>query len=102
VGQGLQTRLHYSDNSGRPVWQKRTIVVKNNVWRVGFGIFALDNQLFMKIRLITVTLLLMCFACGPKPAYKTAEGKRKQKYYNNLQFGGDPQAVPPPKAKKRN
>lgn len=23
-----------------------------------------------------------------KPYYKTAEGKRKQKYYNELQFGG--------------
>ena len=28
-------------------------------------------------------------ACAPqKPYYKTAEGKRKQKYYNEIQFGG--------------
>jgi hypothetical protein len=28
-------------------------------------------------------------ACGtPRPAYKTAEGKRKLKYYNEIQFGG--------------
>lgn len=25
---------------------------------------------------------------GPKAYYKTAEGKRKQKYYNTIQFGG--------------
>lgn len=36
-------------------------------------------------------LLLASFlisACGPKPYYKTAVGKRKQKYYNEIQFGG--------------
>jgi predicted component of type VI protein secretion system len=28
-------------------------------------------------------------ACSSsKPYYKTAEGKRKQKYYNDIQFGG--------------
>ncbi len=27
-------------------------------------------------------------ACAPKSYYKTAEGKRKQKYYNEIQFGG--------------
>jgi hypothetical protein len=27
-------------------------------------------------------------ACAPKSYYKTAEGKRKQKYYNDIQFGG--------------
>lgn len=27
-------------------------------------------------------------ACGQKAYYKTAEGKRKQKYYNDIQFGG--------------
>jgi ABC-type oligopeptide transport system substrate-binding subunit len=27
-------------------------------------------------------------ACGPKPYYKTSEGKKKQKYYNDIQFGG--------------
>ena len=28
-------------------------------------------------------------ACGSsKPYYKTSEGKKKQKYYNDIQFGG--------------
>jgi len=28
-------------------------------------------------------------ACStPRPYYKTAEGKKKQKYYNEIQFGG--------------
>jgi len=39
-----------------------------------------------------VGLLILCLfvlaACGPKPAYKTAKGKKKQKYYNEIQFGG--------------
>jgi hypothetical protein len=33
--------------------------------------------------------LIFCLAaCGPKPAYKTHKGKKKQKYYNSLQYGG--------------
>jgi hypothetical protein len=56
----------------------------------------------MKRLILLLLLFSFCWACGPKPAYKTAEGKRRQKYYNNLQFGGDPQAVPPPKTKKKN
>ncbi|MEX1239547.1 MAG: hypothetical protein WEB30_07515 [Cyclobacteriaceae bacterium] len=38
-----------------------------------------------------ICILLVAFvasSCGPKPYYKTAEGKRKQKYYNEIQFGG--------------
>jgi hypothetical protein len=27
-------------------------------------------------------------ACGPKPQYKTAQGKKKLKHYNALQYGG--------------
>ncbi|WP_224999671.1 hypothetical protein [Cesiribacter sp. SM1] len=30
--------------------------------------------------------LLLLDACGPKPQYKTAEGKRKLKYYNSVQY----------------
>ncbi len=36
-------------------------------------------------------VLVACIfsAClGPKPYYKTAKGKKKQKYYNEIQFGG--------------
>ena len=33
--------------------------------------------------------LAMCLtACGPKPQYKTAQGKKKLKHYNALQYGG--------------
>jgi hypothetical protein len=66
--------------------------------------FTFDFQRFMKkgIFLIGIVFLAFCFSCGPKPAYKTTQGKKKQKYYNNLQFGGDPKAVPPPKSKKKN
>jgi ABC-type oligopeptide transport system substrate-binding subunit len=39
-----------------------------------------------------IGLLLACLvllaACGPKPYYKTSKGKKKQKYYNDVQYGG--------------
>lgn len=41
-----------------------------------------------KIAAIVVLLLFVLGACGPKPYYKTAKGKKKQKYYNDIQFGG--------------
>jgi hypothetical protein len=43
----------------------------------------------MKKIIVAVALALFVFsACGPKPYYKTAKGKKKQKYYNDIQFGG--------------
>ncbi len=38
---------------------------------------------------LTIILAIVLSSCaGSKPYYKTAEGKRKQKYYNDIQFGG--------------
>ena len=37
--------------------------------------------------LLIVTIIASACA-GNKPYYKTSEGKRKQKYYNDIQFGG--------------
>jgi hypothetical protein len=38
---------------------------------------------------IFIILLLVAGACSSgKPYYKTAKGKKKQKYYNEIQFGG--------------
>jgi hypothetical protein len=44
----------------------------------------------MKIKILVTVLLAAIFltACGPKPYYQTREGKKKQKYYNEIQFGG--------------
>jgi hypothetical protein len=43
----------------------------------------------MKKYLWFVLILLLVSACmTPKPYYKTAKGKKKQKYYNEIQFGG--------------
>lgn len=36
--------------------------------------------------LIVAIILSSC--AGSKPYYKTAKGKKKQKYYNGIQFGG--------------
>jgi hypothetical protein len=46
------------------------------------------NKNSMKKVVGFVILVAILGACGPKPYYKTAEGKRKQKYYNDIQFGG--------------
>ncbi len=40
------------------------------------------------IALLMVGVMVMG-ACGTnKPYYKTRKGKKKQKYYNDIQFGG--------------
>ena len=41
-----------------------------------------------KIAACAVVFLVVVSGCGPKPYYKTAEGKKKQKYYNEIQYGG--------------
>ena len=40
------------------------------------------------VGIVLVVSFIMTGCLGPKPYYKTAEGKRKQKYYNDIQFGG--------------
>ena len=37
--------------------------------------------------LFVSALILFTSCVGPKPAYKTANGKKKLKYYNAIQFG---------------
>lgn len=49
-----------------------------------------------RMMLLSVVGLVFLSACASeKPYYKTAEGKRKQRYYNALQFGQ--KDVPKPK-----
>lgn len=35
---------------------------------------------------LTLILGILLSSCGPKPQYKTAEGKKKLKYYNDIQY----------------
>jgi len=43
----------------------------------------------MRKLLVLVLMVLVLGACSSsKPYYKTKEGKKKQKYYNDIQFGG--------------
>lgn len=37
-----------------------------------------------------IVMALFLFSCGPKPYYQTSEGKKKQKYYNEIQYGKNP------------
>ena len=48
----------------------------------------------MRYCLTAFVILILCVtACGPKPYYKTAEGRKKQKHYNALQYGGGNQTM---------
>ncbi len=41
-------------------------------------------------------------SCGPKPYYQTNEGRKKQKYYNEIQFSGKSSAdMKAPKSKTK-
>jgi len=41
-----------------------------------------------KVLVVFVSALMIFSNCaGPKPAYKTSQGKKKLKYYNAIQFG---------------
>jgi hypothetical protein len=40
----------------------------------------------IKIVLLVVFSTIILYSCGPRPYYKTAEGKRKQKHYNSIQY----------------
>jgi thioredoxin-related protein len=37
---------------------------------------------------LLIISILMSACASNKPAYKTAKGKKKLKYYNDIQFGG--------------
>gem|GEM_PF-435184 len=56
-------------------------IVRNYVWTNG-------RKLMKKVVGFFIVAVLMITACGPKPYYKTAKGKKKQKYYNDIQYGG--------------
>ena len=40
------------------------------------------------VGLLIIVAIILSSCASSKPYYKTAEGKRKQKYYNDIQFGG--------------
>jgi hypothetical protein len=66
----------------------------------------LNLQAMIRKVLFSVSLLILagsiCSCGGPKPYYKTREGKKKQKYYNEIQFGGKSSAeMKPVKTKKK-
>jgi hypothetical protein len=40
-----------------------------------------------KIAVILVLISIIFGACGPKPYYKTSVGKKKLRFYNDIQYG---------------
>jgi len=48
-----------------------------------------EQREIMKKYLWIILILIIVSGCKtPKPYYETAKGKKKQKYYNDIQFGG--------------
>ena len=47
-----------------------------------------NNRRMKKIVGFLILSAILVTACGPKAYYKTKEGKKKQKYYNDIQYGG--------------
>lgn len=39
-----------------------------------------------KFTIYIIGILFILISCGPKPQYKTREGKKKNKYYNSIQY----------------
>lgn len=47
-------------------------------------------EMMKKSRVLFVLALILFSACTvPKSYYLTKEGKKKQRYYNDIQFGGN-------------
>jgi len=47
-----------------------------------------NEENMKKCFVLFVSALILFIGCtSPKPAYKTANGKKKLKYYNAIQFG---------------
>lgn len=44
-------------------------------------------RLFTRLTGLLLVSVLLLASCGPKPQYKTRLGKKKLKYYNNIQYG---------------
>jgi hypothetical protein len=40
------------------------------------------------VGILVVALIFLSACSSPKPYYKTAKGKKKKKYYNEIEFGG--------------
>ncbi len=56
---------------------------------VGDAVLTLYSTLMRKyLAFLFIVSIVLSSCAGSKPYYKTAEGKRKQKYYNDIQFGG--------------
>jgi hypothetical protein len=47
----------------------------------------MNNNMKRVIVVFVAVLVIFSNCAGPKPAYETANGKKKLKYYNAIQFG---------------
>ena len=47
------------------------------------------HQKMKTIAALFVLVLILFSACMPKPYYETSVGKKKQRFYNDIQYGKD-------------
>lgn len=50
--------------------------------------FILSSDMKKLLGFVLLVSFVLSSCASNKPYYKTSEGKRKQKYYNDIQFGG--------------
>jgi hypothetical protein len=48
----------------------------------------------IKITLAAIFLISLLGSCGVRPQYKTAKGKKKNRYYNSIQYHQEPFKAP--------
>jgi len=71
-------------------------IAKNNVMAITFFIVTIvrlhliNNKLRKAMKnlvYLLLALIILASSCGPRPMYKTHEGKKKLDHYNSIQFG---------------
>ena len=52
------------------------------------------NKSIIKISITAIFLVTLIASCGVRPQYKTAKGKKKNRYYNSIQYHQEPFKAP--------
>jgi hypothetical protein len=52
------------------------------------------RQFIVKFLITGIVLSIFLSACGVRPQYKTAKGKKKNRYYNSIQYHQEPFKAP--------
>ena len=67
---------------------------KNNYLLLLNYVHLLMKKSIVNIVVAALFLVAMLGSCGVRPQYKTAKGKKKNKYYNSIQYYNKPFKAP--------